>query len=175
MAFEDIRKEDQLQLIDVAMQLTPARHRLRVIDDDFRQLVLSARPKFRENLPDELKSLIDFFDGDGYAPAAPVLDNLLFGRFAYGRANSEERVGEVLFEIAHESGLYEELVNLGLESQVGVGGSRVSQTLRQKIALVRALIKNPDLLVVDEGLSALDRETRESVIKIGRASCRERC
>ena len=164
VAFEDIRKEDQLQLIDVAMQLTPARHRLRVIDDDFRQLVLSARPKFRENLPDELKSLIDFFDGDGYAPAAPVLDNLLFGRFAYGRANSEERVGEVLFEIAHESGLYEELVNLGLESQVGVGGSRVSQTLRQKIALVRALIKNPDLLVVDEGLSALDRETRESVI-----------
>ena len=146
------------------MQLTPARHRLRVIDDDFRQLVLSARPKFHENLPDSLAKFIDFFDGDGYTPAAPILDNLLFGRFAYGRANSEERVGEVLFEIAHEGGLYEELVALGLESQVGVGGSRVSQTLRQKIALVRALIKNPDLLVVDEGLSALDRETRENVI-----------
>ena len=164
VAFDDIRKEDQLHLLDVAMQLTPARHRLRVIDDDFRQLVLSVRPRFHENLPDSLAKFIDFFDGDGYTPAAPILDNLLFGRFAYGRANSEERVGEVLFEIAHEGGLYEELVALGLESQVGVGGSRVSQTLRQKIALVRALIKNPDLLVVDEGLSALDRETRENVI-----------
>jgi ABC-type multidrug transport system fused ATPase/permease subunit len=164
VAISDMRKEDQLRLLDVAMHLTPARHRLRVIDDDFRDLVLAARPKVRENLPDELMKYIDFFEADGYAPAAPILDNLLFGRFAYGRANSEERVGEVLFEIAHEGGLYEGLVSLGLESQVGVGGSRMSQTLRQKIALVRALIKNPDLLVVDEGLSALDRETRESVI-----------
>lgn len=161
---DDMRKEDQLRLLDVAMQLTPARHRLRVIDDDFRDLVLAARPKVRENMPDDLAGYIDFFEADGYASAAPILDNLLFGRFAYGRANSEERVGEVLFEIAHEGGLYEGLVALGLESQVGVGGSRMSQTLRQKIALVRALIKNPDLLVVDEGLSALDRETRESII-----------
>ncbi|WP_417828899.1 ABC transporter transmembrane domain-containing protein [Thalassospira sp.] len=164
VAIDDMRKEDQLHLLDVAMHLTPARHRLRVIDDEFRNLVLQARPKVRSNLPDELAKYIDFFEVDGYAPAAPILDNLLFGRFAYGRANSEERVGEVLFEIAHEGGLYEELVALGLESQVGVGGSRMSQTLRQKIALVRALIKNPDLLVVDEGLSALDRETRENVI-----------
>jgi ABC-type multidrug transport system fused ATPase/permease subunit len=164
VAVDDMRKEDQLHLLDVAMHLTPARHRLRVIDDDFRQLVLKARPKVRENLPAELAVYIDFFEADGYAPAAPILDNLLFGRFAYGRAHSEERVGEVLFEIAHEGGLYEGLVALGLESQVGVGGSRMSQTLRQKIALVRALIKNPDLLVVDEGLSAIDRETRENII-----------
>lgn len=164
VAIDDMRKEDQLQLLDVAMHLTPARHRLRVIDDDFRELVLQARPKVRSNLPEELAKYIDFFETDGYAPAAPILDNLLFGRFAYGRANSEERVGEVLFEIAHEGGLYEGLVALGLESQVGVGGSRMSQTLRQKIALVRALIKNPDLLIIDEGLSALDRETRESIV-----------
>lgn len=164
VVIDKIREEDRLRLLDVAMQLTPARHRLRVIDDDFRDLVLKARPKIRANLPEELAKHIDFFEADGYAPAAPIIDNLLFGRFAYGRANSEERVGEVLFEIAHDGQLYEGLVALGLESQVGVGGSRMSQTLRQKIALVRALIKNPDLLVVDEGLSALDRETRENVI-----------
>lgn len=164
VAIKDMRAEDKLRLLDVAMNLTPARHRLRVIDDQFRQLVLKARPKFYGNLPDDLADMIDFFKVDEYAAAAPVIDNLLFGRFAYGRANSEERVGEVLFEIAHEGGLYDALVALGLESQVGVGGSRISQSLRQKIALVRALIKNPDLVVVDEALSALDRETREQVI-----------
>lgn len=164
VAITDMRAEDKLRLLDVAMNLTPARHRLRVIDDEFRKLVLKARPKFYGKLPDDLADMIDFFKVDEYAAAAPVIDNLLFGRFAYGRANSEERVGEVLFEIAHEGGLYEALVTLGLDSQVGVGGSRVSQSLRQKIALVRALIKNPDLMVVDEALSALDRETREQVI-----------
>lgn len=160
----DMREEDRFRLIDVAMNLIPARHRLRVIDDNFRELVLKARPKFHENLPADLAERIDFFETDEYTPAASILDNLLFGRFAYGRPHSEERVGEVLFEIARDSGLYEALVTLGLESDVGVSGSRVSQSLRQKIALVRALIKNPDLLVVDEALSAVSRETRAQII-----------
>ncbi|RCK52262.1 multidrug transporter [Thalassospira profundimaris] len=161
----DIGEEDRLRLLEVAMNLTPARHRLRVMDDNFRDLVLKARPKFHENIPDDLASEIDFFDAEKYTAAASILDNLLFGRFAYGRAHSEERVGEVLFEIARDGGLYEALIALGLESDVGVGGSRVSQSLRQKITLVRALIKNPDILVVDEALSAIDNETRDQVVK----------
>ncbi|OSQ39531.1 ABC transporter transmembrane domain-containing protein [Thalassospira mesophila] len=161
----DIREDDRVRLLEVAMNLTPARHRLRVMDDNFRDLVLKARPKFHENIPADLASEIDFFEVENYTAAASILDNLLFGRFAYGRAHSEERVGEVLFEIARDGGLYEALIALGLESDVGVGGSRVSQSLRQKITLVRALIKNPDILVVDEALSALDNETRDQVVE----------
>ncbi|OKH88818.1 ABC transporter transmembrane domain-containing protein [Thalassospira sp. TSL5-1] len=165
VAVSDIGEEDQLRLLEVAMNLTPARHRLRVMDDNFRDMVLKARPKFHENIPDDLVREIDFFDADNYTASASILDNLLFGRFAYGRAHSEERVGEVLFEIARDGGLYEALISLGLESDVGVGGSRVSQSLRQKITLVRALIKNPDILVIDEALSAIDNETRDQVVK----------
>ncbi|MFH1805059.1 MAG: ABC transporter transmembrane domain-containing protein [Pseudomonadota bacterium] len=161
---DDISDQDRTKLLDVAMTLTPARHRLRVIDDEFRNLILKARSKFHQDLPPELADRIDFFQADTYTAAAPVLDNLLYGRFAYGRAHSEERVGDVLFEIARDGGLYEALVSLGLESDVGVAGSRIPQSLRQKIALVRALIKNPDILVIDEALSALDRETRNQVI-----------
>jgi len=170
----NIREDDRLRLLEVAMNLTPARHRLRVMDDNFRDLVLKARPKFHENIPEDLASEIDFFDADNYTAAASILDNLLFGRFAYGRAHSEERVGEVLFEIARDGGLYEALIALGLESDVGVGGSRVSQSLRQKITLVRALIKNPDILVVDEALSALDNETRDQVVEFLTSTASER-
>ncbi|AUG51784.1 ABC transporter transmembrane domain-containing protein [Thalassospira marina] len=165
VAVNDIGEDDRLRLLEVAMNLTPARHRLRVMDDNFRDLVLKARPKFHENIPEDLASEIDFFDANSYTAAASILDNLLFGRFAYGRAHSEERVGDVLFEIARDGGLYEALIALGLESDVGVGGSRVSQSLRQKITLVRALIKNPDILVVDEALSAIDNETRDQVVE----------
>ncbi|WP_339777677.1 ABC transporter transmembrane domain-containing protein [uncultured Thalassospira sp.] len=171
---DDIREDDRLRLLEVAMNLTPARHRLRVMDDNFRDLILKARPKFHENIPEDMASEIDFFDAENYTAAASILDNLLFGRFAYGRAHSEERVGEVLFEIARDGGLYEALIALGLESDVGVGGSRVSQSLRQKITLVRALIKNPDILVVDEALSALDNETRDQLVDYLTKSANER-
>src|SRR3546814_7659189 len=45
---------------------------------------------------------------------------------------------------------------VGLDFNVGIGGARLSSVQRQKLALARALLKRPDLLVVNEALSVLD-------------------
>src|SRR3546814_18703700 len=45
---------------------------------------------------------------------------------------------------------------VGLDFNVGIGGARLSSVQRQKLALARALLKRPDLLVVNEAVSVLD-------------------
>jgi len=51
----------------------------------------------------------------------------------------------------------------GLDARIGDGGHAVSVGQKQRIFIARALLKKPDLLILDEHTNALDRETRRIV------------
>ena len=57
------------------------------------------------------------------------------------------------------------VVTIGLDYQVGVGGARLAVADRQKIALVRALLKQPTLLVVDQAVAPLDPASQQRVME----------
>jgi ABC-type multidrug transport system fused ATPase/permease subunit len=56
-------------------------------------------------------------------------------------------------------------VRLGLEFDVGSGGSRLSYSERQRLAIARGLIKNPDILVFNGPTSGLDPNTEMRVLR----------
>jgi ATP-binding cassette, subfamily B (MDR/TAP), member 1 len=53
----------------------------------------------------------------------------------------------------------------GIDSNVGSVGSKISGGQKQRLAIARAIIKKPDLLIFDEATSALDTENEEKVQK----------
>jgi ABC-type multidrug transport system fused ATPase/permease subunit len=56
------------------------------------------------------------------------------------------------------------VISVGLDFQVGVGGARLAVADRQKIAVARALIKRPAILVLDQAEAAMDPTTQKRVI-----------
>jgi ATP-binding cassette subfamily B protein len=90
---------------------------------------------------------------DGYLFDASLAENVRFGRPAVTDAQ--------LLEAFESLGLSDWLESLpsGLDSPVGQRGESLSAGERQLVALVRANIADPDLLVLDEATSAVDPGT----------------
>jgi putative ABC transport system ATP-binding protein len=166
---EHLNAEDRGRLQALPFRLIPARHHVGLIDAEFEARVLDARRAFAERIPDDVRAAVEFFDAERYNGAASVQDNILFGKLASERAESAQRVGEVLAEVIRELGLRSEIIELGLGYNVGIGGTRLALGLRQRLAIARGLIKRPDIFVVNEAFTALDSESQEGLLRRIRA------
>lgn len=161
----------QTFLKGIAMKLTAARHRLGLLTEEIQSEIISAHHKIRQTIGDD-NELIEFFHNDRLASQLTVQDNILFGRIAHGQNNARERLGKLMDEVIEEAGLQPDILEIGLEYPVGVAGGRLNSTQRQKLTLARALVKNPEILIVNEATSLFDKRTAEHILKkiIGRMS-----
>ncbi len=160
-----LNRADRAQLLSLPFRLVPARHRLDVLDEEMQQRLLEARRVFRADLPPEAQDEIAFFDAERYNAAASVQDNILFGKIAYGEADAPVRVPALIAEVIDQLGLRQTVIEVGLDYNVGTGGSRLSLAERQKAAIARAVLKRPDLLILNEATSALDGAVQAKVAK----------
>ena len=156
--------EDRARLLTLPFKLINARHRLGLIDDAFEKRILEARKLFAAELPEELRGSIEFFDANAYNAASTLQDNILFGKLAYGQAEGQARIGELVSDVLTTLDLRGKVMQAGLDFQVGVGGSRLSSSQRQKLGIARCLMKNPDIMIVNQATASLDGQSQSRIL-----------
>jgi ATP-binding cassette subfamily B protein len=113
------------------------------IDDvDIRQLSLK-----------ELRNMVGFVPQKGILFSGTIASNLRFGN---SNATDEEIAKAA--EIAQAKDFVEEKPK-GYDSEIAQGGTNVSGGQKQRLAIARAIAKNPKIYVFDDSFSALDMKT----------------
>ncbi|MFV2093380.1 MAG: ABC transporter ATP-binding protein, partial [Hyphomicrobiales bacterium] len=153
---KDASEQDRAKLLSLPFSYVGPRHRLGLLDEELENKILEARGQFHKNLPPADTGAIEFYEADRYNAASSLKDNFLFGRVAYGTAEAEERVSAAIREVLEELDLVSSVFEVGLQFNVGTGGKRLNQNQRQQIGLARALLKRPDLIVVNRALAAVE-------------------
>lgn len=101
----------------------------------------------------------------GYVPQEPylfpgtVMENLLIGN---PRASREEAI-----EVCKRLGVHDFIMKLpkGYDTPAGEAGKLLSVGERQLISIARIMLRNPDIVVLDEALSSVDPETEDKVTR----------
>ena len=100
----------------------------------------------------------------GYAPqeyqlfSKSIKENVLFYRY-----DLEDRLDEVL----EQADIKKDIIRFkdGIDTLVGENGLSLSGGQKQRLGIARALLSDPDILILDDSLSAVDSNTEKAIIE----------
>jgi subfamily B ATP-binding cassette protein MsbA len=108
-------------------------------------------------------SLNELRSSIGIVPQEPMLfGSTIAENIAYGRDGATREEIEVVARAAHAAEFIERAPD-GYDTLVGERGIKLSVGQRQRITIARVLLKDPEILVLDEATSSLDTESERLV------------
>lgn len=107
----------------------------------------------------DLRSLIGYVPQDQVLFAMSIKENIRFADTKFTDKQVED--------ITKVCGIYDDIVNMtdGFDTIIGERGVSLSGGQKQRMAMSRALIMNPEILILDDSLSAVDAKTEHLILE----------
>ncbi|WP_342604484.1 ABC transporter transmembrane domain-containing protein [Peribacillus sp. FSL E2-0159] len=122
------------------------------------EIAFAGMPLEQLNLED-IRKWIGYVPQDHFLFSKSVRENILFGKMDA----TEDELAEAIRLADFEKDLM--MLPNRLETLVGEKGVALSGGQKQRISIARALIKNPEILILDDSLSAVDAKTETTIIE----------
>ncbi len=113
--------------------------------------------------PSERVKKIGFILQEPFLFTGTVRENILYGNVEHGQ-HDDEQLKQIL-EKMHLTKLLERFAD-GLDTRIAVGGETISLGQKQLIAFIRAALRRPDILILDEATANIDTITEQLLEEI---------
>ena len=159
-----ISRSDRGILVGLAARFVPTRDRIDVLNDDLVKRLLAQRHEALAQIsgnPDFIR-----FDQDQFNPSQTIAENVLDGKRRFDRRSAWKGLELRIEQAIAAAGLRDDLVALGLAAPAGPGGGNLPMLARRRVALVRAILKRPRLIILNGvwiGLGGQDQAMRELI------------
>ncbi len=129
----------------------------RLYDTTSGEIFIDDEPIKNINLTDLRKS-IGAVPQDAFLFSDTIRNNIKFGKY--------DATDEEIISIAKEAVVHENIMGFSkqYETVLGERGITLSGGQKQRVSIARALMKNPDIYLFDDCLSAVDTETEEEIL-----------
>ena len=129
----------------------------RLYDVENGQLIINDKNIKDLNLFD-LRSSIGYVPQDAFLFSDSIINNIKFGK--------ENATEDEVFKAAKAAAVHKNIIEFkkGYQTILGERGITLSGGQKQRVSIARALIKSPQILLLDDCLSAVDTETEEKII-----------
>ena len=113
----------------------------------------------------ELRSRIAFVPQEPFLFSKSVRDNILYGSDAFHSTEKEQK-DEIALRSAHLASVKNDILSLpeGIETKLGERGVNLSGGQRQRLTIARAIARSPQVLILDDCMSAIDAETELNLV-----------
>ncbi len=186
---DKMHPRDKTLFFSLALTYVPARHKVASVSGEMQATIVAFRKAFLDDFikvdfDQCTRTMVDLLSGTPmnkdqvllretnntvfcpgeYLSSKSVLENLLFGCVKTEYTSSYPRIREqVIKALASDPEMCDQLISTGLEFRVGSKGNRLSGGQKQKIAIARALGKQPPMLILDEATASLDNVSQKQV------------
>jgi ATP-binding cassette, subfamily B, multidrug efflux pump len=113
-------------------------------------------------------NLVDYKAKIGYAPQDIFMfSDTIANNISFGVTEAQSLLDDEIRKAADHAALTEAIVDFpnGFQTMVGERGITLSGGQKQRVSIARAIVKNPDLLIFDDCLSAVDTKTEALILE----------
>jgi putative ABC transport system ATP-binding protein len=181
------RKSERDLFLHLALRFIPAQHSITALPRDLEREILAARHLFLSDIIQmdiescqhaatllkeegtilEIPRYEEPHDFIAFCPSEYLYSHCLRDNILFGAVKQDFRQDQELLTLAlnafRREDLLDEIIDIGLDFEVGSQGDRLSGGQKQKLAIARALLKDARILIMDEATASLDNASQAKI------------
>ncbi len=137
--------------------------------DELKSLILELRQNQSEKLAEWLMAYFSPLEENKFSTGLTVLENAIYGKLSASAGGRGEMIRDLVAQTLTEAGLKQHVSELLYAVPSGIGGAGLPTAFAEPLAISRAAIKKPDVLILNRCLISYEEEERSRIVSNLRA------